>query len=92
MATIAFIRAYLAAAHQLATRQIARDWHILAERLAGQGITVTAQDAAGWADLGYMPGEAEPEILRGLTAREVRDRELHEARAAGIRRHGRRIA
>jgi hypothetical protein len=39
----------------------------LAEAMASHGVTLTAAEAARWADAGYLPGEATPLIRDGVT-------------------------
>lgn len=67
MQKIEFIHAFRAAATQLNGYRIAGDWARLAEALQADNITLTAADAAHWASLGYLPGDAAPLILDGVT-------------------------
>ena len=64
---IEFIKEFRAAARQLNDYRIAGDWMRLADALKADRITLTAADAAQWADLGYLPGEAVALILDGVT-------------------------
>jgi hypothetical protein len=52
-----YAETYMAAATQLATYRIARQW-----MEAG----IPAQDAAAWANLGYLPAEAAKLIAQGI--------------------------
>ncbi|GLY08211.1 hypothetical protein [Actinoplanes sp. NBRC 101535] len=64
---IEFVKEYRAKASQLTDYRIAGDWARLAEHLQNSGITLTAADAARWADAGYLPAEAAPLISDGVT-------------------------
>lgn len=68
---IPFIHAFRAAASQLNGYRIAGEWMRLAEALQADGITLTAADAARWADAGYLPGEAVALILDGVSAEQA---------------------
>lgn len=81
MGIIEFIAAYRATATQLTDRAIARQWHATG---------ISPREAAAWADLGYLPGEAAPKIAAGVTAAQARIAELPRD-ATGIWRNGRRI-
>lgn len=76
---IAFIKAYRAAATQLGTYAIAGDWMRLAEQIP----TLTAIEAAAWADLGFYPAEAEAHIRNHVTAAEFKAAEAEAERRAG---------
>lgn len=69
---IGFVHEFRATAARLNSFAIAGDWSRLAAKLAEQGVTLTAQDAASWANLGFTPGEAEREIAAGVTLDEAR--------------------
>lgn len=65
---IEFIQEFRAAAHQLNRYRTAGQWAGFAEwLLEAHGITLTAADAAHWANLGYLPGGAIPLIVDGVT-------------------------
>lgn len=85
-----FTREFRAAATQLNRPETACEWVRLAAELAGRGVTLTAQDAVGWANLGFMPGEAEREIAAGVTLEAARIAARGRGRA-GIWRDGRRV-
>lgn len=72
----AYARAYMAAATQFGTYRLAREW---------MDAGVSAADAAGWANLGYLPEEAAPLIADGITPATVREMERHAEQAAGGR-------
>jgi len=55
-----FVTAYRAAARQLYGPEHILGWLTL-------DLDVPAQDAAAWANLGYMPAEAAPLIAQGIT-------------------------
>lgn len=76
---IEFINAYRAAANQLRTHAIAGRWM----RLRDEVPALTAEEAAGWANLGYLPEEAEPQIRDGITAAAAREMEDHAEQQAG---------
>lgn len=63
MGKIEFIHEFRAAATQLNGFRTAGDWMRLSEALRADGITLTAAEAALWADAGYLPGEAVALIL-----------------------------
>lgn len=64
---ITFIQQFRDQAERLNSYAVAGDWMRLAERLDGDGIALTAGQAAQWATGGYLPGEAEPLIRSGVT-------------------------
>jgi hypothetical protein len=76
---IEFIKAFRDAASQLDTYAVAGRWMRLHEELPA----LTAQEAAAWADLGYLPEEAEPQIRSGITAAAAAEMEDHAERQAG---------
>lgn len=63
MQRIEFVKEFREAAHRLNTYAIAGQWMRLAETTP----TLTAQEAAAWADLNFLPGEAAPLIAQGVT-------------------------
>lgn len=76
---VEFIKAFRATARQLNTHPIAGRWMRLREEIP----TLTADEAAAWANLGYLPEEAEPQIRDGITAAAAREMEDHAAEQAG---------
>ncbi len=73
--SIDFIRKFRATATQLNTSVIAGDWMRLSRELG-----FTAEVAAGWAGLGFMPAEAAPKIRAGMTVAEARQEEQEAAK------------
>jgi hypothetical protein len=71
MKKINFIKSFRASASQLNSYSIAGDWMRLAVQLDAAGSTLTAADAALWADAGYLPGEAAPLIADGVTPQQA---------------------
>lgn len=65
---IGFISDYRRIATQMTSHIIAGNWMRLAEALEAAGIGLTAVEAARWAGHGYLPEEAGPLILSGITA------------------------
>jgi hypothetical protein len=80
---IAFINEYRRLATQMTDHRIAGNWMRLAEALETTDVTLTAADAAKWADLGYLPDEAGQLILDGITADQQAEMEDHAERQAG---------
>ncbi|WP_433067249.1 hypothetical protein [Dactylosporangium sp. CS-033363] len=78
-AMIPFVKAYLAAATQLRTHPIAGRWARLAQTIP----TLTPQEAADWAALGFLPEEAEAQIRSGITAAAYAELEDHAEQQAG---------
>lgn len=78
---VAFITEFRALATQLNTYVIAGRWMRLREEVP----TLTAQEAAAWAGLGYLPEEAESQIRAGITAATAREMENHAEEQAGGR-------
>ena len=76
---IQFIEEFRATAHQLRTYAIAGRW----VRLRDEVPTLTAQEAAAWADLGYLPEEAADQVRDGVTAAMAREMEDHAEERAG---------
>lgn len=76
---IAFIQEYRRLATQLRDHVIAGRWMRLREDIP----TLTAQEAAAWADLGYYPEEAAPQIRAGITAAQAREMETYAEVQAG---------
>lgn len=62
---VKFIQEFRDTAHQLRDYTTAGNWMRLAEALETAGVTLTAADAAAWADRGYLPEEAGQYILDG---------------------------
>ncbi len=81
--SIDFIRKFRATATQLNGYLVAGDWMRLSEEIG-----FTAELAAEWADLGYMPAEAAPKIRAGVTPAD--EREDQAAKAAADRALDRR--
>ncbi len=87
----AWTRTYRQQALQLGTLMLAIEWHQLSHTLAGQGITLTVEQAAAWASRGYYPTEAEPLIRSGITPELDAELERHtEDQAGGPEAHLRR--
>jgi hypothetical protein len=76
---IDFIIEFRVLATQLNTYAIAGRWMRLREEVP----TLTAQEAAAWAGLGYLPEEAESQIRAGITAATAREMEDHAEEQAG---------
>lgn len=76
---IAFIKAFRTAATRLDTYAIAGRWMRLAEEIPA----LTAEEAAAWADLGYLPEEAAAQIHSGITAAAADEMEDHAEEQAG---------
>jgi hypothetical protein len=71
----AFSQPFQAEVRQLVTPAIAVDWFLLG---------VSGEDAAAWANLGFMPAEAAATIRSGITPQQYREMEDHaEAQAGG---------
>lgn len=70
----AFSGPFLANARQLASPRIAVDWFLLG---------VSGEDAAAWANLGCMPGEAADLIAGGVTPQTYGELEDHAAEQVG---------
>lgn len=83
MKKLEFITTYRAAATQLNGYTIAGNWMRLAEALETAGVTLTATEAARWADRGFLPEEAGPLILDGITADRHAELEDHTVEQAG---------
>lgn len=83
-----FVKAFQVRASRLNDTEIGREWFALAERV--EGAPITAEDAASWANLGYMPGEAERKIQAGVTISMAEHAD--NPQRARIYRHGRRLA
>lgn len=83
MQMIPFIRAYMASATQMRTHAIAGNWARLAAALAEARVTLTATEAAAWADLGLLPEEAGQLILDGITAAQYHEMETYAEEQAG---------
>jgi len=81
MPIIDFMRIYAALATQLAGPDIATQWHAMG---------ITPEDAARWANIGFMPGEAKHEMAAGVTLKAAEHAE--NRRRAHIWRNRRRIA
>ncbi len=80
---IAWMTTYRAAATQLRTHMIAGNWMRLAWALRDAGITLTPDEAARWANLGFLPEEAGQLILDGMTADRYAEMETHTEQQAG---------
>ena len=79
---IQFIEEFRATAHQLRTYAIAGRW----VRLRDEVPTLTAQEAAAWADLGYLPEDTwslQQQVDYGVTAAMAREMEDHAEERAG---------
>ena len=74
-----FLTTFAQTATQLRTPQIAADWYALSLRTG-----LSAVMAAQWANLGYLPVEAEHEIVAGVTVQAAAARDTPQAA------HGRR--
>jgi hypothetical protein len=83
MQKLEFIKAYRAAATQMTGHIIAGNWMRLAEALADAGVELTAAEAAKWAGHGYLPEEAGPLLLFGITADRQAELEQHAADQVG---------
>lgn len=80
---IAFVQEYRRLATQMTDHRIAGNWMRLAEALEGAGIELTAAEAARWAGRGYLPEEAGPLILSGISAEQQGEMEDHAAEQVG---------
>jgi hypothetical protein len=80
---IAFIQEYRRLATQMTDHRIAGNWMRLAEALEAAGVELTAAEAARWAGRGYLPEEAGPLILDGITAEQQGEMEDHAAEQVG---------
>jgi hypothetical protein len=67
MRKVEFIHEFRTKARQLAGFRLTGDWVRLAEALEADGITLTGDQAARWANTGHLPGEAAPLIRAGVT-------------------------
>lgn len=76
---IEFIKAFRARATRLNTYRIAGRWMRLREEVP----TLTAKEAAAWADLGYLPEEAATQIRAGISAATATEMERHAEEQAG---------
>lgn len=76
---IEFIEEFRVAARQLNSYVIAGQWVRLRDEMPG----LTAQEAAAWANLGYLPEEAAGQIRSGIPAAMARELEDHAERQAG---------
>lgn len=76
---IQFMDEFRAAATQLHTYAIAGQWMRLREEVP----TLTAREAAAWADLGMLPEEAAPQIRAGITAAAAGEMEDYAEQQAG---------
>lgn len=85
-----FIFVFRFFATQLAAPEIAAEWFALAGQLAEKDVELGPDDAARWANLGYLPGEAYREMLASGELAEIEHRKIPQR--AGIWRHGQRIA
>lgn len=83
MKKIEFIKEYKALATQLNTYPIAGNWMRLAVALEAAGVTLAAAEAAKWAGHGYLPEDAGPLILDGITADRQAELEQHAADQVG---------
>lgn len=83
MQKIEFIKEYKALAAKLNTYPIAGNWMRLAVALEAAGVALTAAEAAKWAGHGYLPEEAGPLILDGITADRQAELEQHAADQVG---------
>lgn len=77
---IAFIQEFRATATHLRTYEITGKWLTLRDEI---GPALTAAEAAAWADLGYRPEEAAPQIRSGITAAMANEMEDHAEEQAG---------
>jgi hypothetical protein len=68
---------------QLNTFAIAGDWARIPEALEADGVELTAAEAAKWAGHGYLPDEAAPLVLDGITADRQAELEQHAADQVG---------
>lgn len=78
-----FIPTYRTTATRLRDPRTAGDWWRLHRALDADGIELTAEQAAGWADQGCLPAEAEPMIRQGITSATYAEMEDHAERQAG---------
>ncbi len=80
-----YLHTYRAEATQLGTGRIAREWmETMNFRTATrEQLEQHAREAAEWANLGYLPGEAAPLIADGITPAMVAEMEQHAEQAAG---------
>lgn len=83
MRKIEFISEYRRLATQMTDHRIAGNWARLAEALEVSGIKLTASEAARWAGRGYLPEEAGPLILDGITADRAGEMEDYAIERAG---------
>lgn len=93
MSDTEFVTAFTEQARQLAGPDFAAQWVALAEKREDDN-PLTAQEAAGWANLGYTPSEAAAEMARGISlqdAQYIEDERTRRPYAAHIWRDGKRL-